>query len=87
VLGNASLITLALSFRMPALLRLFTFLSGVMALLGLVVYASGHYLGLGEGGIERVVAYPQTVCLAVIGFYLTRSAAPRTAPSKPQSND
>ena len=83
VLGNASLITLALSFRMPALLRLYTFLSGVIALLGLVVYASGHYMGLGEGGIERVVAYPQTVCLAVIGFYLvTRSAAPRTAPIK-----
>jgi hypothetical protein len=87
VLGNASLITLALSFGMPALLRLYTFLSGVIALLGLVVYASGHYLGLGEGGIERVVAYPQTVCLAVIGFYLvTRSAAPRTAPSRPPSN-
>jgi hypothetical protein len=87
VLGNASLVILAPSFRMPALLRLYTFLSGVIALLGLVVYASGHYLGLGEGGIERVVAYPQTVCLAVIGFYLvTRSAAPRTAPSTLQSN-
>ena len=86
VLGNASLITLALSFRMPALLRLYTFLSGVIALLGLVVYASGHYLGLGEGGIERVVAYPQTVCLAVIGFYLvTRSAAPRTAHQDPRA--
>jgi hypothetical membrane protein len=70
VLGNASLITLALSFRMPAPLRLYTFLSGVVALLGLVAYASGHYMGLGEGGIERVVAYPQTVCLSVIGFYL-----------------
>ena len=76
VLGNASLIILALSLKMPALLRLYSFLSGVMALLGLVAYASSHYLGLGEGGIERVVAYPQTVCLTVIGFYLvTRSEA------------
>jgi hypothetical membrane protein len=87
VLGNASLITLALSSRMPALLRLYTFLSGVIALLGLVVYANGYYMGLGEGGIERVVAYPQTFCLAVIGFYLvTRRAAPRTVPSRSQSN-
>ena len=87
VLGNASLVILAHSFGMPALLRLYTFLSGVIALLGLVVYASGHYLGLGEGGIERVVAYPQTVYLAVIGFHLvTRSAAPRTSPSRLQSN-
>jgi len=88
VLGNASLITLALSFRMPTLLRLYAFLSGAIALLGLIMYASGHYLGLGEGGIERVVAYPQTVCLAVIGFYLvTRSATPQAAQSRPQSNE
>jgi hypothetical membrane protein len=82
VLGNASLIILAFSFKMPAALRVYSFLSGVMALLGLVAYASSHYLGLGEGGMERVVAYPQTVCLVVIGFYLAaRSPAlqrPRT---------
>jgi hypothetical membrane protein len=70
VLGNASLIILAFSLKMPALLRLYFFLSGMMALLGLVAYASSHDLGLGEGGIERVVAYPQTVCLIVIGLYL-----------------
>ena len=83
VLGNASLIILAFSLKMPALLRLYFFLSGVMALLGLAAYASSHDLGLGEGGIERVVAYPQTICLIVIGFYLeaARSSArpgPRT---------
>jgi hypothetical membrane protein len=70
VLGNVSLIILALSFKLPAVLRVYSFLSGVMALVGLVAYASSHYLGLGEGGMERVVAYPQTVCLVVIGFYL-----------------
>ncbi len=76
VLGNVSLIILALSFKMPAVLRVYSFLSGVMALVGLVAYASSHYLGLGEGGMERVVAYPQTVCLVVIGFYLAaRSSA------------
>ena len=70
VLGNAALLILALSFEVPAVLRVYSFLSGVLALLGLVAYASNHYLGLGEGGIERVVAYPQTVVLVVIGFYL-----------------
>jgi hypothetical membrane protein len=76
VLGNVSLIILAFSFKMPAVLRVYSFLSGVMALVGLVAYASSHYLGLGEGGMERVVAYPQTVCLVVIGFYLAaRSSA------------
>jgi hypothetical membrane protein len=80
VLGNASLIILALSLKMPALLRLYVFLSGVMALLGLVAYASSHDLGLGEGGIERVVAYPQTVCLVVIGFYLAARSSARQGP-------
>jgi hypothetical membrane protein len=73
VLGNVSLIILALSFKMRAVLRVYAFLSGVTALLGLVAYVSSNYFGLGEGGMERVVAYPQTVCLIVIGFYLAAS--------------
>ena len=77
VLGNASLIILALSLKIPAPLRLYFFLSGVMALLGLVAFASSHDLGLGEGGIERVVAYPQTLCLIVIGFYLAARSSAR----------
>ncbi|MGD0605921.1 MAG: DUF998 domain-containing protein [Streptosporangiaceae bacterium] len=80
VLGNASLIILALSLKMPAPLRLYFFLSGVTALLGLLAYASSHDLGLGEGGIERVVAYPQTVCLIVIGFYLAVRSSARQEP-------
>jgi hypothetical membrane protein len=87
VLGNASLIILALSFKMPAVLRAYFFLSGVMALLGLAAFVGSHYLGLGEGGMERVVAYPQTVCLVVIGCYLAaRSSAlarPRTISTGP----
>lgn len=69
-LGNAALIAMAISLAMPQLLRLCVSLSGVAALLALTAYASSHDLGLGEGGIERVVAYPQTICLAVIGCYL-----------------
>ena len=79
VLGNVSLIILALSLRMPALLRQCLFLSGVAALLGLMAYASSHDLGLGEGGIERVVAYTQTVCLIVIGSYLAARSSARQA--------
>jgi hypothetical membrane protein len=81
-LGNAALIVIAISLAMPLLLRLCISLSGVAALLALVAFASSHYLGLGEGGIERVVAYPQTICLAVIGCYLivvSQSGRTRTA--------
>lgn len=70
VLGNISLILLGRALDVPPALRRFFSLSGIVALLSLVAYASSHYLGLGEGGIERVVAYPQTICLAVLGCYL-----------------
>jgi|SRR5450755_1641423 len=39
VLGNVSLVILALSLNMPLVLRVYSFLSGVMALLGLELYS------------------------------------------------
>jgi hypothetical membrane protein len=75
-LGNAALIAMAISLAMPLLLRLYVSLSGVAALLALAAYAGSHYLELGEGGLERVVAYPQTICLAVIGWYLISVSQP-----------
>ncbi len=80
VIGNVSLVILALSFKVPAVLRAYFCLSGMVALLGLVAFASRHYLGLGEGGTERIVAYPQTICLIVIGCYLTASSPARARP-------
>lgn len=68
--GNAALIIVAAAPTMPLAWRVYSFLSGTLALLALVSYASGHYLGLGEGGMERVVAYPQTLWLIVTGLYM-----------------
>lgn len=80
--GNAALIIVAAAPIMPLAWRVYSFLSGMLALLALVYYASGHYLGLGEGGIERVVAYPQTVWLIVTGLYmLSRIHATAAAPT------
>jgi hypothetical membrane protein len=89
-LGNAALMAIAISLAIPPLLRLCVFVSGAAALLALAAYASSHDLGLGEGGIERVVAYPQTICLVVIGCYLiavSQPGRPRTAhPTLPQDD-
>ncbi|MDQ2874772.1 MAG: DUF998 domain-containing protein [Actinomycetota bacterium] len=79
VLGNVALFVLGLALEVPAVLRGYLFLSGIVAILGLAAYASSHYLGLGEGGIERVVAYPQTICLTVLGCYLIVKDAARPA--------
>lgn len=68
--GNAALIIIAADPTIPVVLRLYSFLSGTLAVLALAGYSSSHYLGLGEGGIERVVAYPQVVWLIVVGLFL-----------------
>lgn len=70
-LGNAGLVILGVSLPVPRILKMFTVLSGLFALIALLLFQNGIYLGLGEGGMERVVAYPQTIWLIVFGLYMT----------------
>lgn len=72
-IGNLGEVILGVSLDIPKSLRLYTVASGAISLLALGLLLSGHYLGLGEGGMERVVAYPQTVWLVVFGLYMSRS--------------
>lgn len=69
LLGNIALIILGVALKLPKALRLYTLASGVVALIALVLYLSHHYLGLGQGGMERLVAYPQTIWMIVFGIY------------------
>lgn len=69
--GNLALVILAFALDMPGTLRIYTLLSGIIALLALVAYGLGFYFGLGEGGMERLVAYPQTIWLIVFGIYIS----------------
>ena len=39
----------------------FSILLGVMTLVALVLYVSNTYLGLGQGGMERMVVYPAMI--------------------------
>jgi hypothetical membrane protein len=69
--ASAAGITLSGSFLAPnRTLRLYSVITGAIVAGALGLYASSNYLGLGEGGIERLVAYPQTVWLIVIGLSL-----------------
>ena len=70
LIGNVGVVVLGFSLEVPLMLRLYTLLTGAVALTALALYVSTHYFGLGEGGIERVVAYPQTVWLILFGAYL-----------------
>ena len=73
LLGNIALIVFGLSLRLSRWFSWYSIASGVVALVGLYLFLSHHRLFLGLGGVERVVAYPQTIWLIVFGLYaLTR---------------
>lgn len=73
LIGNVGLVVIAIHVGVPTYLRIYTALSGAVALVALSLYATGHFVDLGEGGIERVVAYPQTIWMIVLGIYAART--------------
>lgn len=48
----------------------FSVILGAFLLLAIIILASGNYLSLGLGGIERMVAYPLLLWLIGLGSYL-----------------
>lgn len=72
LVGNIGLIILSSALDLPRHIRLYTRLSGIVALAALLLFVTRVYLGLGEGGIERLTAYPQTFWLIVFGIYISR---------------
>jgi hypothetical membrane protein len=68
------------SFRfLPSVLRHFSALMGVITLVALVSYGSGEYLGLGPGGLERMIAYPVLFWALVLATYFLSQNQPNTA--------
>jgi hypothetical membrane protein len=63
--GNVALLLFGQAVPMARALRIYTVLSGILALAALVLFLTHTYLGLGIGGTERIVAYPQTIWLLV----------------------
>lgn len=73
-LGNLSIVILSLVLRRETdALRVFSFLTGVLALVALGLFVLHAYLGLGRGGMERVVSYPQAIWLTLFGMYMFHS--------------
>lgn len=54
----------------------FAVVLGVFTLVALALYASGTYLGLGPGGMERMVAYPAVIWVIGAGGYLAGTQGP-----------
>jgi len=52
-------------------LRYVSIAIGAFTLLALVLFLSGIHLGIGIGGMERMVAYPTTLWMVAFGGYLS----------------
>ncbi len=78
VLGNLGVLAVGASVgRLPGGVRAASVAAGVVGLVGLGLFLSHTYVGLGTGGMERVTAYPQDVWLIGIGAYLLSRAGRR----------
>ncbi len=49
---------------------------GVFTIVALALYASGTFLGLGPGGMERMVAYPAVIWVIALGANLLGASRP-----------
>lgn len=79
VVGNLALILLGVALPLVRWLKIYTIASGVVALTALALFVANIRLGIGFGGMERLVAYPQTIWLIVFGIYLVTTHANTTA--------
>jgi hypothetical membrane protein len=53
-------------------MNLFSVLLGVASLAALVLFSTGNYAGLGQGGMERMIAYPALLWFVGFGAYLMK---------------
>jgi len=56
---------------------------GALSLLALVLFGSGVYLGLGKGGMERMIAYPALLWAVGFGGYLIGHSSDTFAAKEP----
>jgi hypothetical membrane protein len=72
LLGNIALIIFGFSLGLDGKFKIYTIASGIVALVALGLFTAHIYLGLGLGGMERLVSHPQTVWLITFGIYMSK---------------
>lgn len=84
VAGNIAMIVFGLALAQRPTERraliAFSLLSGAIGFAATLLFVSGHYLGIGLGGMERVAAYPMTIWQIVTGVVLLRRLTPLPVP-------
>ena len=68
--AGLAILSTAAVLKMP--MKLFSLVLGLVTLIALVLFASDIYLGLGPGGMERLIVYPALMWALIFGGYLVR---------------
>jgi hypothetical membrane protein len=72
--GNLGILLLAAGFEpeddLPPRIRRFMAWWGVISLVALLMFAFKRHFGLGQGGLERIAAYPETIWLISFGLWV-----------------
>lgn len=75
IFGNLGMIIIGFYADIfPRQLKAFSIASGSLGLAALVFFLSSNYFGLGIGGMERIVAYPQSIWMIIAGTYLLHAS-------------
>jgi hypothetical membrane protein len=89
--GNLGMVALGLALaaaRTQGNLAAYSIVLGLVGLVATLLFVSGHYLGVGIGGMERLAAYPLPLWLIVAGVSLVkRPRAPLRGRLIPSSDD
>jgi hypothetical membrane protein len=72
LLGNVALLIFGVFLEIPKAFRIYTVLSGIITIAALALFVTKNYGFLGQGGMERVASYPQTLWLIIFGIYMSR---------------
>ena len=71
--GQAAILILGLVLRqIPDWLREFMLVTSLFVLLAGVSIAFKHSFGFGDGALERLAQYPESLWLILFGFYVSR---------------
>lgn len=77
------LLPILISKRLPSPLRYVSILLGALGLVALVLFVTGNYLGIGFGGMERFIVYPDLFWEIAFGAYLMAASEATSAPAAP----
>jgi hypothetical membrane protein len=75
VFVGGALAAMMLKNRLKGPMGYFGLVAGIVALLALVLLGTGIWLGLGPGGMERMIAYPQLAFSTALGGYFLAGKA------------